>query len=137
MNEFNLNSNPKITTGFRTPDNYFETVNEKIMQKITIQQHPVIPLYRRKTTIWYAVAAILVIALMIPAINYYNNPLRQVDTATLESYLSYQSNINQYDLINELDMQDVNQLNKSISLENEALEEALILNPNIENYISE
>ncbi|MBK0368946.1 hypothetical protein [Flavobacterium agrisoli] len=137
MNDFKLHNHPKIASGFQTPDNYFETLSAKITHQIAVEEKPVVALNKKITTFWYAVAAVLVLALMVPTINYFNNPLRQVDEATLESYLSYQTNLNQYDLINELDMQDVNQLNKSITLEDEAIEDVLITNPNIENYISE
>jgi hypothetical protein len=33
---------------------------------------------------------------------------KEIDSATFENYLSYQTNINQYDLINVLDEEDIN-----------------------------
>jgi hypothetical protein len=44
-------------------------------------------------------AAILVIALMVPIL-YSPNANTELDSATLENYLSYQTNLSQYDLIN-------------------------------------
>lgn len=137
MKDFKLDSSPKINSGFQTPDNYFDTLSSKIMQQLPKQEQPVIQLNNRKKIIWYAVAAILLLALMLPIANYFNNPLRQIDEASLESYLSYQSNLNQYDLINELDATDLNQMNSSLTLEDESIEDFLAVNPNIENYISE
>lgn len=137
MKDFKLDSSSKITSGFQTPDNYFDTLSSKIIQRLPEHEKPTISLNRRKKPLWYAAAAILVIALLLPIFNYYNNPIRHIDEATLESYLSYQTNVNQFYLINELDTTDLNKLNRSISLEEESIEDFLISNPNIENYISE
>ena len=82
-------------------------------------------------------AAVVFMALMIPIINNYNNTSKELDEDTLETYLSYQSNLNQYDLIKELDTKDIDKLNKSVALEQETLEDILASNPNIENLISE
>ncbi|MNL67061.1 hypothetical protein D3C87_1916170 [compost metagenome] len=74
---------------------------------------------------------------MIPVVNNYNATSKNLDEATLENYLSYQSNLNQYDLIKELDTKDIDKLGKSVVLEQETLEDILSSNPNIENLISE
>jgi hypothetical protein len=74
---------------------------------------------------------------MIPVVNNYNATSKNLDEATLETYLSYQSNLNQYDLIKELDTKDIDKLGKSVVLEQETLEDILSSNPNIENLISE
>ncbi|RZJ46567.1 MAG: hypothetical protein EOO19_10240, partial [Chryseobacterium sp.] len=75
--------------------------------------------------------------MMIPIVNNYNNTSKDLDENTLETYLAYQSNLNQYDLINQLDTKDIESLNKNVALEQETLEDILSSNPNIENLISE
>ncbi|WP_431242472.1 hypothetical protein ACQ9BO_21945 [Flavobacterium sp. P21] len=74
---------------------------------------------------------------MIPIVNNYNDTSKELDEATLETYLSYQSNLNQYDLIQNLDTKDIQKLNKNVAIEDETLEDILASNPNIEHLISE
>ncbi|MCD0465648.1 hypothetical protein [Flavobacterium sp. ENC] len=137
MKAFKLENEPKITTGFKTPENYFNTLSEKVLQQINEREVKVIPFYRRKRVLTMLAAAVIVIALMIPIVNNYNNTSKELDENTLETYLAYQSNLNQYDLINQLDTKDIESLNKNVALEQETLEDILSSNPNIENLISE
>ncbi len=137
MKAFKLENEPKISSGFKTPENYFDTISAKVLQQINEEEVKVIPIYKRKKTITLIAAAVVGIALMIPVINNYNATSKELDEATLETYLSYQSNLNQYDLIRELDTKDIEKLNKNVALEQETLEDILSSNPNIENLISE
>ena len=137
MKAFKLENEPKISSGFKTPENYFDTISAKVLQQINEEEIKVIPIYKRKKTITLIAAAVVGIALMIPVVNNYNATSKELDEATLETYLSYQSNLNQYDLIRELDTKDIEKLNKNVALEQETLEDILLSNPNIENLISE
>ena len=137
MKAFKLENEPKISSGFKTPENYFDTFSAKVLQQINEEEVKVIPIYKRKKTITLIAAAVVGIALMIPVVNNYNATSKELDEATLETYLSYQSNLNQYDLIRELDTKDIEKLNKNVALEQETLEDILSSNPNIENLISE
>ena len=86
----------------------------------------------------YAAAAILVLAVSLPFfMQNSSNSLEQIDTNTLENYLSYQSNVSQYDLINLMDVNELEAIQSDLSLENRDVEELLISNPNFENYIIE
>lgn len=138
MKAFKLENEPKRATGFKTPENYFDDFSAKILQQISEDKKvKVIPIYKRKKVLSLLAAAVVVIAFMIPIINNYNNTSRELDEDTLETYLSYQSNLNQYDLIKELDTKDIDKLGKGVALEQETLEDILASNPNIENLISE
>lgn len=137
MKAFKLENEPKIPSGFKTPENYFDTFSAKVLQQINEEEIKVIPIYKRKKTITLIAAAVVGIALMIPVVNNYNATSKELDEATLETYLSYQSNLNQYDLLRELDTKDIEKLNKNVALEQETLEDILSSNPNIENLISE
>lgn len=137
MKAFKLENEPKIKTGFKTPDHYFDDLSAKVLQQINEKEVTVIPIYKRKKVLSLVAAAAIVIALMIPVVNNYNATSKNLDEATLETYLSYQSNLNQYDLIKELDTKDIDKLGKSVVLEQETLEDILSSNPNIENLISE
>lgn len=136
MKAFKLENEPKMKPGFKTPDHYFDGFSAKVLQHIEENEVNVIPIYMRKKVIAMVAAAIVAIALMIPIANNYNKS-KELDEATLESYLSYQSNMNQYDLIGELDTKDIELINNNVALEQETLEDVLSSNPNIENLISE
>lgn len=138
MKAFKLENEPKIGTGFKTPENYFDDFSTKISQQVNEEKETkVIPIYKRKKVLSFLAAAVVVIALMIPIVNNYNTTSKELDEDTLETYLSYQSNLNQYDLIKELDSKDIDKLGKGVALEQETLEDILASNPNIENLISE
>ncbi|PAM94885.1 hypothetical protein B4N84_10575 [Flavobacterium sp. IR1] len=137
MKAFKLENEPKISTGFKTPDAYFENFSTKVLEQISKKEVKVIPIYKRKKTIALLVAAVLMIGLLIPVISHYNTSSKEFDEAALETYLAYQTNINQYDLIKELDTKDIETLNKNVALEKETLEDILASNPNLENLISE
>ena len=137
MKAFKLENEPKIKTGFQTPHHYFDDLSAKVLQQINEKEVKVIPLYKRKKVLSLVAAAAVVIAMMIPIVNNYNATSKELDEATLEAYLSYQSNLNQYDLTKELDTKDIEKLGKSVALEQETLEDILSSNPNIENLISE
>jgi hypothetical protein len=137
MKEFKLENESKITTGFKTPDNYFNDFSAKVLDQINEGEVKVIPIYRRKKVLAMVAAAVVFIGLMIPVVNNYQNTSKDLDANTLETYLTYQSNLNQYDLINQLDTKDIESLNNNVALEQETLEDILSSNPNIENLISE
>lgn len=136
MKDFKLENEPKIKTGFKTPEHYFDDFSVKVLQQIEQPEAKVIPIYKQKKVITMLAAAVVVMALMIPIVNTYNKS-KELDEAALETYLSYQSNLNQYDLIRELDTKDIEAINQNVVLEQETLEDVLSSNPNIENLISE
>ncbi|MBS7233990.1 hypothetical protein KHA90_23565 [Flavobacterium psychroterrae] len=138
MKAFKLENEPKIATGFKTPENYFDDFSAKVLQQISEEKEvKVIPIYKRKKVLSLLAAAVVVIAMMIPIVNNYNNTSKELDEDTLETYLAYQSNLNQYDLIQNLDAKDIKKLSKNVAIEDETLEDILATNPNIEHLISE
>lgn len=141
MKAFKLENEPKTGTGFKTPDNYFDTLSAKVLQQINEEEVEkkvkVIPIYKRKKALSMVAAAAIFIGLLIPIVNNYNNNSKDLDEDTLETYLAYQSNLNQYDLIQKLDTKDIQELSKNVAVEDETLEDVLVSNPNIENLISE
>lgn len=137
MKTFKLENEPKIRSGFKTPENYFDDFSEKVLQQLNEKEVKVIPFYKRKKTIWMAAAAVIGFALLVPVINNYRANSNDLDEATLENYLSYHSNISQYDLIQKLDDSDIEKLGNEVTLEDETLEDILATSPNLEHLISE
>lgn len=141
MNTFKLDSEPKITSGFKTPDNYFENFSANLTQKLTeessVKQPKVISIFRKRKTILLAIAAILMLALMIPIVYTNDSKSKDLDDATIENYLAEESNLNQYELISDIEIESKPILSKTNELENEAIEDILVTNPNIENLMIE
>jgi hypothetical protein len=137
MKTFKLEDEPKIETGFIIPENYFENFSEKLMLELPKEETKVISLFQKRNFLIMMVAAVLVIALMIPILNPNSANTKELDAAALENYLSYQTNMNQYDLISVLDSHDLNKMKTSLTLEDETVEDILISNANLENYILE
>ena len=137
MKKFNLENIPKTTSGFIVPDNYFEDFSKKVLSQLPDETNRVIPLYKQKNKLLMAVAAILVVGLFIPIFNQLSKPSEELDLTTLENHLSYQTNINQYDLISELDEDDLNKMGATIQLNDEIIEEHLSTNSDLERLLSE
>ncbi|PTT12069.1 hypothetical protein DBR27_05895, partial [Flavobacterium sp. HMWF030] len=64
MKTFKLENEPKITTGFKTPEDYFDNFSAKVLQQINEKEVKVIPLYKRKKVLTMAAAAAVFIGLM-------------------------------------------------------------------------
>lgn len=138
MKEFKLNTIPKIESGLKNPeDAYFEKFSENLLEKIAVKEPKTISLLQNRKAIIMMVAAVFILALTIPLFINQAAHSQEIDTETLENYLSYQSNVNQYDLINALDEEDISNINSNIALEDNTIEELLISNSNLENYILE
>ncbi|MBP6180359.1 hypothetical protein [Flavobacterium sp.] len=137
MKAFKLENEPKIESGFKTPEHYFENFSAKVLQQLPKEEPKVISLFQKRKLVMMMAAAILVIALMIPIVNTYTTKTKELDSNTLENYLTYQSNMNQYDLISELDSEDINKINTPLALEDETIEDLLSVNSNAENLIIE
>ncbi|MEY2922486.1 MAG: hypothetical protein RL108_1112 [Bacteroidota bacterium] len=137
MKNFNLENGPKITSGFIVPDQYFEEFSKKMLSQLPDEKNRVIPLQKQKRKLLFAVAAILVIGLFIPIFNQLSKPSDELDESTLENHISYQTNINQYDLISDLDNEDITSLGTVIQLKDEIIEDHLTTNSNLVKLLSE
>jgi hypothetical protein len=137
MNDFRLDNEPKIKSGFQIPENYFETFSEKVMLQLPEQEPKVISIFQRRRTWIMAVAAVLVIALSIPIYNNLSTGSTEVDVVTLENYITEQSTINQYDLISVLEADDIENIKIDSNLEDKTIEDILTSNSNLEQIITE
>lgn len=126
MEHFNLENGPKIKSGFTTPDTYFEGFTERLMEQLPEQEVKVVPLYK-KVPVWFsAVAAVLV--LMIGFGLFFTTETAvaaQPDDAAIENYLVYNANVNAYDLGESLNEQDIAELEESLTINDEAIEDYL------------
>jgi hypothetical protein len=138
MKAFKLENEPKIKSGFKTPEGYHDSFSSKFLQNLPKEEITdnvkVISIFRKRKTIIMAIAAVLVLAIMIPILYTIETKNNELDSETIENYLAEESNINQYELIGEIEPES-NSIVNSTKLEDETLEDILVTNPNIENLI--
>lgn len=136
MNDFKLDNHEKISPGFKVPEGYFDSLSEKINGQLSREKPKVIPLYQKRKAWIYAAAAILVMALSLPVYNSITANSNEPDEATLENYLANQSNISEDVLVDLLEKEDIEKLEIDYNLGDKAIEDALLHNANLEQYIT-
>ena len=112
MKEFDLENNQKIESGFKIPDQYFESLEFKIMDQITNNPVKVISLFETRKFWIGSVAAILLIA--ITALLYFNNS--EISNTNTEEYLTYQTNLSTEDIVEHLTDDDILKIEASLNL---------------------
>lgn len=137
MKAFKLENEPKIESGFKTPDHYFDHFSAKVLQQLPENEPKVISLFQKRKTVIMMVAALLILALMIPIYTTISTNSKELDETTLENYLAYQSNLNQYDLIRELETEDITKMQPVSSPEDKVIEDILTTNSDVEQLLFE
>lgn len=136
MKTFKLDNTPKIESGFKTPENYFDTFSARVIQQLPKEEPKTSSLFSKRKSWIYAAAAILVLALILPVVytNLYS-PSPEIDQATLENYISYNTSISDTDLVNLLDEKDIQKIDIGLNIEDKTIENELSENINLENYL--
>ena len=137
MKTFKLENEPKIESGFKTPDDYFDNFSIKMMEQLPASDPKVISIFQKRKNLFLMIAAVLVLALMIPSLNNWYTNKQELDSTLLENYITYQSNVNQYDLINGLETEDIGKIKISMAIEDKTIEDVLSVNSNLENLLLE
>jgi cell division protein FtsL len=135
MKNFNLGNEPKITSGFTTPDGYFDTFSEKVLAQLPKQETKVISIFSSKKVWYFAAAAILILMLSIPLFTKYSTQQEEIDTVTLENYIAYQSNISEEEIVNLLEQDDLDKMKLDFNIDDATIEDALKSNSNLEQYL--
>ena len=135
MKNFNLGNEPKITSGFTTPDGYFDTFSEKVLAQLPKQETKVISIFSSKKVWYFAVAAILILMLSIPLFTKYSTQQEEIDSVTLENYIAYQSNISEEEIVNLLEQDDLDKMKLDFNIDDATIEDALKSNSNLEQYL--
>jgi len=124
MNDFKLDKGQKISTGFTTPNDYFDNFTNAIMGQLPVREVKIVPLYKRKPVWLSAAAGFIVVAGL--SVLYTTDMASQPDDAAIENYLVYQANVNSYDLMQNLDQNDIDELEKSIVINDEQIRDYLV-----------
>ena len=136
MKPFTLNNNDaKITTGFKTPEGYFEALESKLSAQLPANEPKVIAFYQRKTTWLYAAAAIVILLVSIPIYQNVHQSATEVDAVVLEDYIATHADISVEDLATVLEKEDLEKIKLELNLGEEAIEDILLNNNDLEQYI--
>lgn len=135
MKNFKLENAPKITSGFKTPENYFDNFSARVMQQLPENEPKVISIFARRKTWMYAAAAVVVLGLIVPVYNQFSSSSPEIDAASLENYIAYNTTISDADLVNLLDENDIQKISIDLNIEDKTLENELSANANLEQYI--
>lgn len=136
MKKIDLENDLKITSGFKTPELYFDSLEARIMNQLPQPEARVIPLWQRNRVWMSSIAACFLLTAGL-SVYYFNqsNSVKTLDDATVETYL--QANVNSYDIIQHLDENDIQALEKTIVLNNDAVEAYLSDHNNLDLYLNE
>ena len=137
MKAFKLENEPKIESGFKTPDHYFDHLSAKVLEQLPKNEPKVISIFQKRRMVIMMVAALLILALMIPIYTSISTNSKELDETTLENYLAYQSNLNQYDLISELETEDITKMQPVSTPEDKVIEDILTTNSDVEQLLFE
>jgi len=135
MNDFKLDNEPKITSGFKAPEGYFDTFPDKILLQLPKQESKVISIFSSKRTWYLAAAAVMVLLLSVPLYNQYVLNQETVDATVLEDYLAYNTSVSEDEIVNLLNKEDLEKMKVDFNLQDKDIEEALESNANLEQYI--
>ena len=132
MKAFNLEKEPKMETGFKTPENYFESFEAKMLTQLPKEEPKIIKFSTKKMYIISSIAAAILAFIAIPM---YFNLNSSSETYNMETYLSY--TVSQEDIIDKLKIEDIQSLEKSLTLSHDGLEEYLSETQNLDFYLNE
>lgn len=135
MKDFKLDNKSKITSGFTTPNGYFDTLPDKVLAQLPKQKPKVISFSNYRKTWYFAAAGVLILLLSIPIYTKYSTQKEEIDSVTLENYIAYQSNISEEQIVDLLEQKDLDKMKLDYDIDDATIEDALNSNLNLEQYI--
>ncbi len=117
MKRFDLDNDPKIEPGFKIPDNYFDSFEERLMQKLPTERKEikVISLWQRKS-VWITSAAAMFIITFGTWMYFVQNNVE--NTVSTQEYLAYESDITTEDIAMNLTDEDIATIENELNLYN-------------------
>ncbi len=128
MKTFNIENEPKIASGFKVPDNYFENFSNDLIPKLPEKQIKVISIFKIQKKWAYAVAAVLILSISVPTVNRIINNNPKIDDITLENYIAYHSTISDNDVVDLLNAEDIKKIKVDLKIDTEAIETEISTN---------
>jgi len=129
MKKLDLENSPKIQSGFKIPDNYFENFSVPLPK----DEAKIIPFWKQAQYKLLTAAAVIAFVISIPMLNFYFNNQQENLQNDIENYLVYNSAIT----TDELSEYQTNSIYNTLDfskINTEEIEEQL-LEIDFENYI--
>lgn len=126
MKKIDLENDKKIATGFKIPDNYFDSFEDRLMQKIDLapKEPKVISIWQRKSVWFSGIAAALLLTI---GTWWFFEQKTLENTQLSQDYLVYASDVTTEEIAMHLTNEDLT------NLESELTE----IDTQTENYINE
>lgn len=135
MKEFKLDNEPKITSGFKIPEGYFDDLSEKINSSLPKEEPKVVSIFRKQKTWRYSIAAVLAISLSVVFYQQFQSR-ETLDADFLENYIARNTTVSEYDLLELLEKEDLEKIQIDLNIQDDILEETVINNTNLEHYLT-
>lgn len=135
MENFSLENTSKIKTGFVVPNNYFDDFENEIMQKINKEEPKTKSLLIQKKTMFYSVAAILIISFSFIMFNDFSQN-QALDNQNIEDYMLNHAGLSDMELADLLTESDFQKIKLDLKIEDKTIETELLENSNLENYLN-
>jgi|GEM_PF-327873 len=136
MKPFQIDRDPKRYDGFRVPDGYFDDVADRVFQRLETPETASNKRFGRRRNRYAAVAAVALLALMLP-FAWQQFGSTAVDEASMENYLNDEAGFTSYEMGELLDEGDLSTLESQLPVDDQAIEDVLSQNANLENYIAD
>jgi hypothetical protein len=107
MNDFKLDTTPKISSGFQTPENYFDTFPESLLTHLAVEEPKTLSLWKRNQQWIYGMAAVIVLSISLPIMHTIKPIEKEVSSSDIENYLTYHSTLTEEDLVDLLNTEDI------------------------------
>ncbi|RXR19045.1 hypothetical protein EQG63_06255 [Flavobacterium amnicola] len=104
----------KIATGFKVPDQYFDSLEEKVMQKLPLETKEVkVISLWQRKSVW--ISSIAAVFLISLGTLYFFNQQDSTDLTISSDYLAYQSDITTEDIALQLTDEDITALESELT----------------------
>lgn len=122
MNDFKLDSRPNIKSGFKAPDSYFESLADRVMLNLPVQEVKVIPLYKR-TPVWISSAAAVFVLSFSLLVSQKETTVSasMPDSKSVATFVvKKESGVSTNDLLDNLTIEDIQEMQQeAITVDNE------------------
>ena len=136
MKQFKLDKEPKISSGFSTPNGYFDLFSDTFLAQLASddKEIQVLSLSKSKKPWYYAIAAVSVMMLAFPIYTKFASYSEEIDSLAFDNYLAYHA-VSEEVLVDLLDQEDIDTMATEFNVEDAVIEEALQFNSNLQEYL--
>lgn len=112
MKKFDLHNGTKIESGFKIPEDYFESFEARLMQQLPEKEVKVVSLWKRKSVWISGIAAAFVLS--FGTWMYLNNASETL--ISTQEYLAYDSDLSTEEIAMHLSDEDITAVENSLNL---------------------